>query len=74
MLPGPDKRTTDEERGRGKLLPSLSLPKNRSTSSLATSADPSDRSRYRMSFDATSPVVLDHDPMTRFVLASRPLR
>ncbi|KAJ4158263.1 uncharacterized protein LMH87_008796 [Akanthomyces muscarius] len=56
----------DDERGRGKLLAPLTLPKNRSTSNLALSADP-DRSRFRMSFDGSSSAAAaaDHDLMTR---------
>ncbi|OAA48021.1 serine/threonine protein kinase [Beauveria brongniartii RCEF 3172] len=54
----------DGERGRDKLLAPLSLPKNRSTSNLALSADP-DRSRYRMSFEGSSSAAPDHDLMTR---------
>ncbi|ATY60890.1 serine threonine kinase [Cordyceps militaris] len=57
----------DGERGRGKLLTPLSLPKNRSTSNLALSADP-DRARFRMSFEGSSSAAAaaaDHDLMTR---------
>ncbi|TQV94598.1 CAMK/CAMKL/PASK protein kinase [Cordyceps javanica] len=62
----------DGERGRGKLLAPLSLPKNRSTGSLALSADP-DRTRFRMSFEGSSSgagagaaaAAADHDLMTR---------
>ncbi|RFU79946.1 camk camkl pask kinase [Trichoderma arundinaceum] len=43
----------------------LSLPKNRSTGNLHLSADPTDRSRYRMSFEASSAGIMDHDPITR---------
>ena len=59
----------DDERGRGKLLAPLTLPKNRSTSNLALSADP-DRSRFRMSFDGSSSAAAaaDHDLMTRSVI------
>lgn len=49
----------------------LSLPKNRSTGNLHLSADPPDRSRYRMSFEASSAGIMDHDPITRFVPARR---
>lgn len=45
----------------------LSLPKNRSTGNLHLSADPPDRNRYRMSFEASSAGIMDHDPITRFV-------
>ena len=57
----------EQQRGRGKLLQPLSLPKNRSTGNLSTSADTPDRSRVRMSFDASSPAAVDHDSLTRFV-------
>lgn len=52
---GADLSPDVEERGRSKLLHPLSLPKNRSTGNLSPSSpDPTDRSRFRMSFDATS--------------------
>lgn len=49
----------------------LSLPKNRSTGNLHLSADPPERSRYRMSFGSSSAGIMDHDPITRFVPARR---
>lgn len=55
------------ERGRGKLLPPLSLPKNRSTGNLAGSADTLDRSRYRMSFEGSSSGLMDYDPLAMYV-------
>ncbi|KAI6785794.1 Serine/threonine-protein kinase ppk6 [Emericellopsis cladophorae] len=61
---GADNTSEGEERGRGKLLQPLSLPKNRSTGNLPISADPSDRSRLRMSLDASA-ALLDHDVLTR---------
>lgn len=70
---GANSTTDDDERGRGKLLAPLTLPKNRSTSNLALSADP-DRSRFRMSFDGSSSAAAaaaaaaDHDLMTRSVI------
>ncbi|KAL7937655.1 Pkinase domain-containing protein [Trichoderma chlorosporum] len=64
-----DKRTEsstrDDDRGHDRTMQSLSLPKNRSTGNLHLSADPSDRSRYRMSFEASSAGLMDHDPITR---------
>ncbi|CAG9971889.1 unnamed protein product, partial [Clonostachys byssicola] len=61
-----DSRTSDGDRGRAKMLQPLSLPKNRSTGNLVNIAEQTDRSRYRMSFDAsTSPGLLDHDALTR---------
>uniref|UniRef100_A0A8H7TPL0 Uncharacterized protein n=1 Tax=Bionectria ochroleuca TaxID=29856 RepID=A0A8H7TPL0_BIOOC len=63
---GADSRTSDGDRGRAKMLQPLSLPKNRSTGNLVNAAEQTDRSRYRMSFDAsTSPGLLDHDALTR---------
>ena len=55
-----DDNAADDERGRGKLLTPLTLPKNRSTGNLALSADP-DRSRFRMSFEGTSSNIIDTD-------------
>lgn len=52
------------------LMPSLSLPKNRSTGNLALSADnpvPADQSRYRMSFEGSG---MDYDALARFAAAS----
>ncbi|KAF7563785.1 hypothetical protein G7046_g322 [Stylonectria norvegica] len=66
----------DDDRGRGKLAPPLSLPKNRSTGNLARSAESRNRGRYRMSLDAAtvaaaaaadqesitrSPIITDHE-------------
>jgi protein-serine/threonine kinase len=59
---GADNHQEEVERGRGKLLPPLSLPKNRSTSNLPGAANPSDKSRLRMSFDAAS---MDYESITR---------
>ncbi|POR34034.1 Serine/threonine-protein kinase ppk6 [Tolypocladium paradoxum] len=66
-LPGADNCTGEDERGRGKLVAPLSLPKNRSTGNLALSADATtaDRSRYRMSFEAPSTAAIDYDALTR---------
>ncbi|KAJ6789240.1 hypothetical protein PWT90_05084 [Aphanocladium album] len=62
---GANSNHDDGERGRGKLLTPLTLPKNRSTGNLALSAD-LDRSRYRMSFEgSSSAAAADHDLMTR---------
>jgi protein-serine/threonine kinase len=63
---GADNHQEEVERGRGKLLPPLSLPKNRSTSNLPGAANPSDKSRLRMSFDAAS---MDYESITRLVAA-----
>ncbi|KAK2594127.1 serine/threonine protein kinase [Conoideocrella luteorostrata] len=65
-----EQRTDDNagegDRGRGKLVPPLSLPKNRSTGNLALSADATaDRSRYRMSFEGTSSSAMDYDSLAR---------
>ena len=61
--PGRDEE--EEDRGRGKLYPPLSLPKNRSTGNLhGAPVEPMDRSQARMSLDATS-AVLDYDTVTR---------
>ncbi|KAM4054714.1 kinase [Hirsutella rhossiliensis] len=61
-----DKAKGQDDRGRGKLAPPLSLPKNRSTGNLALQPDaPTDRSRYRMSFEAPSPTLIDYDSMSR---------
>ncbi|RXG47563.1 hypothetical protein VDGE_06506 [Verticillium dahliae] len=64
----------EEGRGRSRLVPQSTLPKNRSTGNLALATNAqSDRSRVRMSFDAgaattaeyealaRSPIVTDHD-------------
>ncbi len=64
---GANSTNDDGERGRGKLLTPLTLPKNRSTGNLALSADP-DRSRFRMSFEGSSSAAADHDLMTRSVI------
>ncbi|KAK7422880.1 serine/threonine protein kinase [Neonectria magnoliae] len=73
---GAENHTGDDDRGRRRLEPQLSLPKNRSTGNLAsTVTEPPDRSRYRMSLDATaaasiaadlesitrSPIIADHE-------------
>ncbi|OAA74145.1 serine/threonine protein kinase [Cordyceps fumosorosea ARSEF 2679] len=64
-LSGGNNTNDDGERGRGKLLTPLSLPKNLSTGNLALSADP-DRTRFRMSFEGSSSAAHpDHDLMTR---------
>ncbi|PNY23192.1 Serine/threonine-protein kinase ppk6 [Tolypocladium capitatum] len=62
-----DNKPGEDERGRGKLVAPLSLPKNRSTGNLALSADAmtTDRSRYRMSFEAPSTAAIDYDALTR---------
>lgn len=61
-----DNNKGEDERGRGKLVAPLALPKNRSTGNLALSADGTvDRSRYRMSFEGSSAGALDFDVMTR---------
>ncbi|KAL5094447.1 hypothetical protein Trisim1_007032 [Trichoderma cf. simile WF8] len=60
-----ESNTRDDDRGHDRAMQPLSLPKNRSTGNLHLSADPSDRSRYRMSFEASSSGILDHDPITR---------
>ncbi|PTB67440.1 Pkinase-domain-containing protein [Trichoderma citrinoviride] len=60
-----DSSTRDDDRGHDRPMPALSLPKNRSTGNLHLSADPADRSRYRMSFEASSAGIADHDPITR---------
>ncbi|OAA32876.1 Protein kinase-like domain protein [Moelleriella libera RCEF 2490] len=60
-----DDNAEEDDRGRGMLMPSLSLPKNRSTGNLALSADnpvPADRSRYRMSFEGSG---MDYDALAR---------
>lgn len=67
-----DRHAEGEERGRGKLLQPLSLPKNRSTGNLAVSSDLIDRSRIRMSFDASSASPLDLDSATRYRTVPRP--
>ncbi|KAF4124209.1 protein-serine/threonine kinase [Geosmithia morbida] len=67
LSPDPDRHGDEETRGRAKLaIHPLSLPKNRSTGNLHVSADESNRSRYRMSFDATSASSsADHEALTR---------
>ncbi|KKP04038.1 CAMK/CAMKL/PASK protein kinase [Trichoderma harzianum] len=60
-----ESNTRDDDRGHDRAMQPLSLPKNRSTGNLHLSADPSDRSRYRKSFEASSSGILDHDPITR---------
>ncbi|KAH0494261.1 hypothetical protein TgHK011_000887 [Trichoderma gracile] len=60
-----DSTTRDDDRGHDRPMQALSLPKNRSTGNLHLSADPADRSRYRMSFEASSAGITDHDPITR---------
>ncbi|KAG6031484.1 hypothetical protein E4U41_007560 [Claviceps citrina] len=56
----------EDGRGRGKLVPPLSLLKNRSTGNLALPADATvDRSRYRMSFEGPSSSVMDYDGLAR---------
>ncbi|KAI9166843.1 Serine/threonine-protein kinase ppk6 [Paramyrothecium foliicola] len=63
---GAETHQEEVERGRGKLLPPLSLPKNRSTSNLpAAAVNRSERSRLRMSFDAASATTMEYDPVTR---------
>ncbi|KAH7329166.1 hypothetical protein B0I35DRAFT_37804 [Stachybotrys elegans] len=57
----------DDDRGRSKLLPPLTMPKNRSTSNLA-SLSATDRGRVRMSFDAASAGALDFDTVSRSAL------
>ncbi|KAM5379570.1 hypothetical protein ACJZ2D_003918 [Fusarium nematophilum] len=77
QMHGAENHTGDDERGREKLTAPLSLPKNRSTGNLASTNEPqkSDRSRVRMSLDATaaaaaaadlealtrSPIMTDHE-------------
>jgi hypothetical protein len=66
---GTDDNTGDGDRGRGKLVPPLSLPKNRSTGNLALSADATvDRSRYRMSFEGPSSSAMEYDALARLEL------
>lgn len=66
---GAEQAKDQDDRGRGKLGPPLSLPKNRSTGNLALQPDaPIDRSRYRMSFEAPSPTPIDYESMSRYVL------
>ncbi|TWU76726.1 hypothetical protein ED733_003447 [Metarhizium rileyi] len=63
-----DDNAGEGDRGRGKLMPPLSLPKNRSTGNLALSADATvDRSRYRMSLEGTgtSTSAMEYDSLTR---------
>ncbi|QLI64850.1 Serine/threonine-protein kinase ppk6 [Metarhizium brunneum] len=61
-----DDSTGEGDRGRGKLVPPLSLPKNRSTGNLALSADATvDRSRNRMSFGGTPTSAMEYDALTR---------
>lgn len=68
---GTGSNTGDDERGRGKVLQPLSLPKNRSTGNLALLTEPTvDRSRYRLSFEGSSVAGLDFESMTRWVHAS----
>lgn len=61
----------DDHRGRGRLEPQFSLPKNRSTGNLASTVErveePSGRNRYRMSLDATAAasVAADLESITR---------
>ncbi|KHN96226.1 Protein kinase-like domain protein [Metarhizium album ARSEF 1941] len=56
----------ERDRGRGKLVLPLSLPKNRSTGNLAPSADATvDRSRNRMSFGGISASAVEYDALTR---------
>lgn len=63
---GTDDNTEEGDRGRGKLVPPLSLPKNRSTGNLALSADATvDRSRYRMSFEGSSSSTMEYDALAR---------
>lgn len=61
-----DDNTGEDERGRGKLVPPLSLPKNRSTGNLALPTDATvDRSRYRMSFEGPLSSPMDYDGLAR---------
>lgn len=63
---GTDDNTGEDERGRGKLVPPLSLPKNRSTGNLALPTDATvDRSRYRMSFEGPLSSPMDYDGLAR---------
>ncbi|KAJ4310855.1 serine/threonine protein kinase [Fusarium piperis] len=61
----------DQQRGRGKLVASLSLPKNRSTGNLVSSSESpkQDRSRVRMSLDASAAAAAaaDLEAITRCV-------
>ncbi|KFA63517.1 hypothetical protein S40285_00282 [Stachybotrys chlorohalonatus IBT 40285] len=61
---GADNYTDEEDRGRTKLLPPLTMPKNRSTTNLPSAIKTADRSRVRMSFDAASSSV-DYDSISR---------
>ncbi|KAL3964450.1 hypothetical protein ACCO45_001454 [Purpureocillium lilacinum] len=74
MPPGSDNNKGEDERGRGKLVAPLALPKNRSTGNLALSADGTvDRSRYRMSFEGSSPLtcpIMNTDKDSRAFAAS----
>ncbi|KAH6610363.1 hypothetical protein Trco_000383 [Trichoderma cornu-damae] len=60
-----DSSARDDDGGHNRAMHALSLPKNRSTGNLRLSADPTDRSRYRMPFEASSAGIMDHDPVTR---------
>ncbi|QUC19426.1 uncharacterized protein UV8b_03667 [Ustilaginoidea virens] len=61
-----DENAGEDRRGRGKLVPPLPLPKNRSTGNLALSPDPTvDRSRYRMSFEGSSSSIMEYDALAR---------
>jgi hypothetical protein len=50
-----------------KLSPPLQIPKNRSTGNLASIGEHADKSRYRLSYDASSAAV-DYESITRFVV------
>ncbi|KAI5465739.1 hypothetical protein BGZ63DRAFT_420286 [Mariannaea sp. PMI_226] len=67
---GAENHMGEDDRGRGKLEPQLSIPKNRSTGNLASTiepAEPAGRSRYRMSLDASTAasVAADLESLTR---------
>ncbi|PHH86847.1 hypothetical protein CDD83_9678 [Cordyceps sp. RAO-2017] len=63
-----DKDDDQDDRGRGKLASPLTLPKNRSTGNLALPLAPDavpDRSRYRVSLEASSAAVVDYEAISR---------
>jgi protein-serine/threonine kinase len=61
---GDESRHDGEERGRATLVPTLQIPKNKSTGNLGAIGDSSEKARLRFSFDAGA-AAAEYDTMTR---------
>jgi hypothetical protein len=64
---GDESRHDGEERGRATLVPTLQIPKNKSTGNLGAIGDSSEKARLRFSFDAGA-AAAEYDTMTRLAL------